>query len=418
MIKLTNILPESNSKVRGLHLITSLFFLALFAFPLFPFKLSNGILMVVSALTITAYLIKPFPLRKMVLKNLVFVIPFIPYLIEFFIYGLEPAVHFEFEKKIFFFTAPFIIPLFINVTGFRNYKLPLLIFSLSVCILTIYSFFGLLFENILFEHSTFKNGAFILRDSFEKISGLHPTYYSIFALTAACFLCLSSVSEKRTFRITYLILATILFLAVLILAVRVAFITGMVFILIWILRSHLSNLRKIVIGLSALTTLIMIFITLPSLNNRLNEFVKWNPERVDNTNTVSQRAVILNCSLQVFSDNILWGCGCRNFQKQLNTCYVSENWPQGSAQEFNPHNQYLSLGINYGIFILLIFVGCLYMICRKIFRLNEGVYFCIAVLLFFMSEAMLERQMGVYFFGLIALLLYNVNTLKKEFHSN
>ncbi|OPZ98326.1 MAG: hypothetical protein BWY70_01253 [Bacteroidetes bacterium ADurb.Bin408] len=68
------------------------------------------------------------------------------------------------------------------------------------------------------------------------------------------------------------------------------------------------------------------------------------------------------------------------------------------------------MGINYGILILITFLLCLFMIFRKIIRLHEGRYFVVIILLFFMTESLLEKQMGVYFFGLLSLLMYNVTT--------
>lgn len=412
MIKLTDILPESKHKVNRFHFLMTLLFLALFAFPLFPLKITNVIFMAFSATTLVAFFIKPFNIGKTVLLNLVFLVPFIPYLIEFCISGFDPSVRFEFEKKLFFFTAPLIIPIFIKITGFRNYKLALLVFSLSVTMLTIYSIAVLLIKRILFFTASYENSAYILRDNFEKISKLHPTYYSVFALLSACFLCYASFSGKRVFRFVCIIFSVMLFITVLFLAVRIAFVTIAVFLLFRIINSKLVLLRKFILGFCALSLLVLISFSVPSLKNRLSEIVSWGTDRTNIGNTVSQRKMIMDCSFKVFSDNIFLGTGCENFQQKLNECYSSKGWPVTNEQSFNPHNQFLSIGINFGVFMMLIFIACLFIIFRKIFKIPEGKYFCIAIILFFLSESMLERQMGVYLFGLISLLLYNTNARK------
>jgi len=103
------------------------------------------------------------------------------------------------------------------------------------------------------------------------------------------------------------------------------------------------------------------------------------------------------------------GTGSENFQQKLNDCYTVKGWHEGASQNFNPHNQYLLLGINYGIMELIFFGICLFLIFRNIYTFPEGKYFMVAIIFFFFTESILERQMGVYFFGLISLLLYNVN---------
>ncbi len=408
MIKLTNILPVNNNKVNRLHLLTTAFFLALFTFPVLPLKVTNILLMSLAAFTLFSFFLKPFPVGKLILRNLVFVIPFLPYLVELCISGFNPAARFEFEKKILFFTAPLIIPLFMKVTGFKNYRLAFLIFSFSVVALTIYTFSLVFIKGIPFADTAYENGAFIFRDSFEKFSGLHPTYFSIFALTSACFLCFASDSRSTAFRVSCYVLAALLFVAVLLVAVRIAFITAAVFLLVWIIKSKLSLKGKFSMGVSVVAVMLLLSVCLPSLKNRFSEIGSSATTGSLDENTVSQRMMILHCSLQVFSDNIWTGTGSRHFQEKLNDCYNSQGWTMSTQRNFNPHNQFLSEGVNYGIFALLVFLACLFIIFRRVFRMDEGLYFSIAIILFFLSESMLERQMGVYFFGLIAILIYNL----------
>lgn len=404
-------MQERGHKVKGLHWLTSILFLALFAFPLYSLKLNNVILILLCILTLILFLIEPVPIGRTVLGNLVFIVPFIPYLIEYVIFSFNPTAHFEFEKKLFFYTAPFFIPVFIQISGFKNYRLALLIFSFSVCVLSIYTLASLFINGIPLFNTAYDNGAFILRDNFERISGLHPTYYSIFALTSACFLFLISVSNRRWIHILQTLFAVMLIITVIFLAVRIAFLTGIVFLLIWIIKTKIKSIQKLMLIFATIVMLILISFAVPSLKNRLSEIVWWETKTSVDNNTVSQRMNILDCSLKVFSNNMLSGTGSRNFQQELNNCYLEKCWIAGSEQHFNPHNQYLSIGINYGIVMLLIFIGCLFIIFRKIYKIQEGKYFFIAILLFFLSESMLERQMGIYFFGLISILLYNMNPI-------
>ncbi len=412
MIKLTNILPESKTKISRLHLLIIVLFLALFAFPLYPLKVTNVILMLVSALTLIAFIIKPFPIGKIVIRNLVFILPFLPFLVEFCISASNNTARFELEQKLFFFTAPLIIPILLQLTGFRNFRLALLIFAFSVSALIIYSIIALSINGILFSSTAYENGAYLLRLNFEKISGLHPTYYSLFAISSACFFYQASFFVKRLARSSCFILAIMLFISVLFLAARIAFITGAIFLFLLIIDSKLAWQRKLILAFSAFAFLVIACVVVPSLKNRFSEIVSWKTDQTGNADSFSQRTIILDCSLKVFSENIIWGTGSRNSQQQLNSCYCSKGWTSGGEQCFNSHDQYLSMGIKYGLVMLLVFITCLFIVFRKIFVLPEGKYFGLAIILFFLSESLLERQMGVYFFGLISLLLYNMNYSK------
>jgi O-antigen ligase len=407
MIRLKNIFPEKG-RLQGLHTALTVLFLALFAFPVFPLKVTNILLILIAAGSLLAYFSKPFSLRRPALRNLIFVIPFIPYLIEFVISGFDKTAHFEFEKKLFFFTAPFFIPLCMQVLDFKNYRLPLRIFAFSVTVLTLFSFVVMLFEGTVFLAAAYENGAYLLRRSFETISGIHPTYYSLFALFAACILIEYAASLQRSLRILVIISVVLLFVFVIFIAVRIAVITGFAFLAIWMIKSKLNFNKKIIFVLGGLVTMTALVFLIPSVRNRFSEILSWKNETAIKGNTISQRVMIINCSAKVFGKNFLVGTGSRYFQEKLNKCYAAAECSNCDKQSFNPHNQYLSIGINYGIFFMIFFLIFLFMIFRKALKVPVGIYFTVAVILFFFSESMLERQMGVYFFGLMALLFYNL----------
>jgi O-antigen ligase len=197
-------------------------------------------------------------------------------------------------------------------------------------------------------------------------------------------------------------------------AVKVAIITTVISFVTLAIRMQIDLHKKIVLSIIIFAVLISVSFRIPSMLNRFNEIRVWASGQTTTDNTISQRLVILNCSLQLFSDNLWTGTGSRNFQKGLNEHYASEGNFLLKDRNYNPHNQFLSEGINYGIFMLLVFVVCLLIIFRNMVHKEEGIYFTIAILLFFLSESLLERQMGVYFFGLIGLLFYNIDDSKDE----
>jgi len=411
MIKLKNILPGNNDKYKRLQLLTTMLFLAMFAFPVIPLKASNIILILFALLTSMLFFTRPVPIGKLMLLNLVFMVPFIPYLLEFFVSGFDPSARFELEKKLFFFTAPLVVPIYMKIAAFKNYKAALLVFSLSVAAVALYTIIRLLFEGTPFDPVSYENGAYLLRNRFEIISGLHPTYYSVFALCAACFLSYYSLLQKRNLQVAALVVAGVLLVTVLVLAVRIAVIIAAVFLLIWIFNKKIALSTKITGAVMTLAVFAILIFTVPSMKVRFGEISSWVQGRASSGNTITQRETIMDCSYKVFSEHVWLGTGSRNFQHELDNCYSSKGWISND-QSFNPHNQFLSEGINYGMFFLLIFAACLVYIFIKIFKIPEARYFIVAVTLVFLSESILERQMGVYFFGLISLLFYNVMNLR------
>lgn len=408
-----SILPAPGIKHRTLHLLSTLLFLALFAFPLLPLKATNLILILFSFTTALLYILKPVPAGRTLFRNLIFVIPFIPYLAEFLISGLDPAARLGFEKKIFFFTAPLFVPLFLQITGFRNHRPALLVFAGALGLLALYSTLVLTFRGIPFNAASYADGAYLLRTHFENTSGLHPSYYSVFAIFSAFVLLLSARKTGRPLTFVLYGLAGLLGLTVLFLAVRIAFVIALVLILIHVTKLRFNAWVKGLISLSVLALLFIATLVVPSLRNRLNEFTLQQTDTPLSSNTIAQRSLILECSLDVFSGHLLWGTGDSNSQSELDACYESKGWPVNPERRYNPHNQFLSIGISYGLVDLLLFVVCLFLLFRKTFRRAEGLYFAIAVTLFFLSESILERQMGVYFFGLTGLLLYNTAGLQE-----
>ncbi len=409
MIKSACFSQKNNNRDILLH-ATSIVFLMLFAFPLYTFKFANILFILFSFLTLILLLKKPIPIGKLILNNLVFVLPFIPYLFEFIFSGFQSIPRFEFEKKLFFFTAFFFIPVFIKITHFRYYKTALLIFSITLSILCIYAFTIITVRGLPFFSETYQNGSFLLRHHFEKLTGIHSTYYACFALFATFILFKQDTFKNRTLIIIFRCVSVLLLLSALYLAVRIAFITVFFFFLLAIFTQKMAFFRKLILGAVLIVFMTAVSFIVPSLNSRLKELVWYEKETINHNNTISQRTVIMQCSYDVFKTHWLTGTGSGNFQQHLNNCYNSKSWNQGASLNFNPHNQYLSIAVNYGIFALLLFLACLYFIFRKLIKIPEASCFILIIILFFLTESLLERSMGIYFFGLFSILMYNLRS--------
>jgi hypothetical protein len=128
-----------------------------------------------------------------------------------------------------------------------------------------------------------------------------------------------------------------------------------------------------------------------------------------NQNTINQRELIFDCNLKVVANNFWTGTGARNSQKALDFCYYSHSMGNIGNDKYNSHDQFFTLLINYGIIELILFLTMLIVLLYYTKGFNFGLIFILSSILIMLSESILERQMGTYFFVLFSLLFLSFN---------
>lgn len=401
-----NIWPGRTVRNRGLKGVSILLFLLLFTFPLLPLKVANILVMFWALFSVAAWLSEPsFPGRQ-ILRNLVFVIPFLPYFLEWLISGGDPAIRFEMEKKLLLLCLPLIFPFFLKISGFRSYRQALMVFTLSVISLLFITLIAMLAGGDFHHAFASDQPSWWLRTAFESRSQLHPTYASAFALAALCFMWAVRGSIGRTERILCLIGGFIIVLSLIVIAARISFVIALALFVLMLLRSGRPWWQRLLAGFVIAALLASSVWLIPPLRERFAEFSGLSAGGSGVENTITRRAVIMGCGLQVFADHWLCGTGSAASQGVLNGCYSASGMTYPPDQDFNAHNQYLTQGINYGTGALLLFLGMLVLWVMRCRRIPEALFFILIVLMVFTSESILERQHGVYFFTLITLLIW------------
>ena len=346
-----------------------------------------------------------------------FVLIFIPYAIEYICYSSNHFIQFEFEKKLLFLFAPFVFYLNENIESKFRIDYAINCFISSVAILSMMAMLYLFFWGNLFSVEIYRNGAFELRKSFEEISGQHPIYYGLFSTTAALWIIY--YFDKYSKNLKWLLGVSLFFMLLLnlLIAAKMPLII-LTLGLIWIAYKKVSNKRKLWI-LYACSFLMIIGISflIPSLRNRLLEIPYYFLQPQIN-NTLLERNVILNCSKNIFLNEIYTGVGSRNTQLFLDSSYLMVNFYKGYFFHFNSHNQFLTFGINYGIGMIAVFVLLLLTIFRKIKNDPFGIIFLFSSILIMLTESILERQMGIYYFLFFGLLFVRNRHNKKVTFTN
>ncbi|MFN8116083.1 MAG: hypothetical protein U0W65_08220 [Bacteroidia bacterium] len=393
-------------------------FVALFSFPILSIKFTNIIFVVFAILTLIVSIRDKHEFNFTLFKKYgFFILLFVPYAVEFIFYPSNKVMQFEFEKKLLFLFAP--IAFYLNTTIDSKFKIEYAVntFISSVSILSLMVILNLLFWGNLFDKVTYMNGAFELRKTFEEFSGQHPIYYGLFSTTASLWILYYFDSYSKNLQWLIGISVFFMILLNLLIAAKMPLII-LILGLIWIAHKKVSIRRKLwVLYFCSFLVIIGISFLIPSLRNRLLEIPHYFIQPEIN-NTLLERNVILNCSKNVFLNDVYIGVGARNAQFILDSSYLMVNFYKGYFFHFNSHNQFLTFGINYGIGMLCIFVGLLGMIYKKVKNYPLGFIFIFSCMFIMLTESILERQMGIYYFLFFGLLFLSTTYNKKETMAN
>ncbi|WP_179334000.1 O-antigen ligase family protein [Winogradskyella costae] len=125
------------------------------------------------------------------------------------------------------------------------------------------------------------------------------------------------------------------------------------------------------------------------------------------------RYVIWNCAFsQVTSPEhkLLIGDGFNKTQENLNNCYShsmskKERVAYFLDTQFNTHNQYLDLLLSKGLIGLAIFLFLIYWLIRQNNKDINQLNILLVLVLFALIENLFHRQIGVYLFALILIVL-------------
>ena len=139
------------------------------------------------------------------------------------------------------------------------------------------------------------------------------------------------------------------------------------------------------------------------LRGRIFEIV-WELNNFSNTgeasgSSVSQRLIYWKASLQIISENMVYGVGTGDNQNAFNAYYDKVHSTLTPDWRLRSHNQYLAIGVSFGVAGLIIFLICLfYPISIKQNR-NNFLYvtFFGAMILSFINEDTMETQAGISF---------------------
>ena len=245
---------------------------------------------------------------------------------------------------------------------------------------------------------------------------LHPTYYSLYVITALHFV----RSEENRLIKEYKNWIIILFLIfIFLLQTKIALISLIVYCIIILPKLKRTNLmsRK---HFAVLMTFILI-ISLKLDYNRFNEFFKHRTTvEIGNQleDGVSQRIWLWAEAINQIKERPWFGYGLGSqdtifkwkVEKKLLSSQDSYSYINASKNisKLNFHNQYLQIFYELGNIGGVLFLLSIIFVLVKAVKTNKKDFLNIYIffLFFMLTENLLERQMGVYFYAFILSCLY------------
>lgn len=254
--------------------------------------------------------------------------------------------------------------------------------------------------------------------------GIGAIYYSWFLSIAIIYLL---YRQEDTFFKRYRYPLIFLFLVLLLMASSKLFIVLTVPLTIWKLIAGLNKILLRLVAIIFVAGLILVG-SIPFLQRvqeiGISDFNVVSKDHFEyNTpfNGVTLRLLQWRFGYEIIEEQNAWvlGVGPENSQKLLNEKYKEYNvytgdpeWNSTGYLNYNFHNQYVETTVGTGLpgllLLLFIFLYILF-ICRKMLTFPLPAYIFTA--LFFITESVLERQVGIILF---CLLLCTLKPIAKE----
>lgn len=130
------------------------------------------------------------------------------------------------------------------------------------------------------------------------------------------------------------------------------------------------------------------------------EFVKFKRSENPSGHTMTMRLEFWKTAIHIIKSNLLIGVGTGDAQTEFDKKYIQTNSSLSKEWRLRSHNQYLAIGVSFGMVGLLYFLFYLTYPAFHLFKKIHFLYwpFFIIALLSFITEDTLETQTGVTFF--------------------
>lgn len=311
----------------------------------------------------------------------------------------------ELETKIGFVVFPLIF-LFSPSLDYNRIKFVLQVF-VGVCTLTIVYCLVI----AVWRYQSDPDAAFLVYHELSGIANMRANYlamYLCFSILILLLIFRPEISEMVSRKgIVFFGAIAILGLGVILLSSRIHIlflVTAVVLIGIHLLRRQVSVKKSLLISVVLGSALLAVVFLVPHNRERFKESINYYENRWGEGQI---RGSIWTCAIQLISSAPMGGTGTGDTRDALEQCYLKNDYPwlfHWEGIRFNAHNQYLETAAELGVPALAILISllgvCLVYGIRS--RNYLIIYFMALVLISCVTESILERQKGIFFFAFFA----------------
>lgn len=253
--------------------------------------------------------------------------------------------------------------------------------------------------------------------------GLHPTYLSMYAIFSMGILH-EFLIANRTFDLKYVLGITGIFYLVFLtihLSSRISLVCMLV-VLGLLLIKEFRDVKKsgpaILVIVGALMGLLVFSgssIKSRFENNLGLSFSLLTGDTVPTDNLhFDQRTFAWYSAAQLMKENALFGVGSGDVDDELHDYYLKLNVPGLAEEKLNTHNQFFDAVVRNGVLGLLSLIILYFCGVYRNRRNTLYLIFTIIVVIFSLTENILDRQKGTVFFGVFSVLVYTYGKLRSD----
>lgn len=244
--------------------------------------------------------------------------------------------------------------------------------------------------------------AYAFRTAVEQWTDLHPTYFGLLIVFSSLYIMHRLVKKdvSGALKVLAFALLAMFIIFLFLLAARMAIVAFTLATLVLIFTALNNRRTKALISAGLILLVIAGAMFVPTLNSRVDETFS------SGMNSTRMRLTINSCSLEMAKAYWLTGVSVERLQPSLNLCYGQLGASDSMVSlNYNTHNEYLNILCAKGIAGLSLFLLILFLLIKKGLKQPLLLSFVIIFAMACLTENLLERQIGVFFFSLLVGLL-------------
>lgn len=236
--------------------------------------------------------------------------------------------------------------------------------------------------------------------NFTQKVDFHPAYFSMYLLFSICILYYYARYEKRTLlRLGTVIVFCLLLFSIVYAASRNQIIQAVILINVLVILSvsPWKSFKRLAVLLGANCLLVALILNTTYAKQRLQ--LIWNPK-------ISQGATDTRydrwaAAIEIVKEHPILGVGTGDSAHELELVYQKNELQNALEHKYNVHNAFLEAAVQLGILGALLFAATLIYPFLRSFQCNSYLYalFLLIFILSILTESMLNRQKGVFFYA-------------------